>query len=100
MGVPGPWYQRLPHFRMGFYAQRLGKELQSEYFSCPASMRSKRFWRLNDCATRSVRIYLISEIRAIAGRQFVDESMLRAGLRNHSLYVETGLASCRASCCP
>jgi xylitol oxidase len=30
-GVPGPWYDRLPHFRMGF-TPSAGKELQSEYF--------------------------------------------------------------------
>jgi xylitol oxidase len=31
MGVTGPWYERLPHFRMGFTPSS-GKELQSEYF--------------------------------------------------------------------
>ena len=31
MGVPGPWYERLPHFKMGF-TPSAGKELQSEYF--------------------------------------------------------------------
>ncbi|MDB5242704.1 MAG: FAD-binding protein [Spirosoma sp.] len=31
MGVPGPWYERMPHFRMGFTPSS-GKELQSEYF--------------------------------------------------------------------
>ena len=31
MGLPGPWYDRLPHFRMGF-TPSAGKELQSEYF--------------------------------------------------------------------
>jgi len=31
MGVPGPWYDRLPHFRMGFMPSA-GKELQTEYF--------------------------------------------------------------------
>jgi xylitol oxidase len=31
MGVAGPWYDRLPHFRMGFTPSS-GKELQSEYF--------------------------------------------------------------------
>ena len=31
MGVVGPWYERLPHFRMGFTPSS-GKELQSEYF--------------------------------------------------------------------
>ncbi|GAB3919750.1 D-arabinono-1,4-lactone oxidase [Larkinella terrae] len=31
LGVPGPWYERLPHFRMGFTPSS-GKELQSEFF--------------------------------------------------------------------
>jgi len=31
LGVPGPWYDRLPHFKMGFQPS-VGKELQSEYF--------------------------------------------------------------------
>ncbi|MBD1366055.1 FAD-binding protein [Mucilaginibacter sp. ZT4R22] len=31
MGVPGVWYERLPHFKMGF-TPSTGKELQSEYF--------------------------------------------------------------------
>src|SRR6267378_3111987 len=31
MGVSGPWYERLPHFRMGFTPSAV-KELQSEYF--------------------------------------------------------------------
>jgi alditol oxidase len=31
MGVPGPWYERLPHFKMGF-TPSAGDELQSEYF--------------------------------------------------------------------
>jgi xylitol oxidase len=31
MGIPGPWYNRLPHFKMGFVPSG-GKELQSEFF--------------------------------------------------------------------
>jgi xylitol oxidase len=31
MGVPGPWYQRLPHFKMEFTPSS-GRELQTEYF--------------------------------------------------------------------
>jgi xylitol oxidase len=31
MGVPGPWYERLPHFRMGF-TPSAGDELQAEFF--------------------------------------------------------------------
>lgn len=31
MGVPGPWFERLPHFKMGFTPSS-GEELQSEFF--------------------------------------------------------------------
>lgn len=31
MGIPGPWHERLPHFKMGFTPSS-GEELQSEYF--------------------------------------------------------------------
>ncbi len=31
MGVPGPWYERMPHFRMNFTPSS-GAELQSEFF--------------------------------------------------------------------
>jgi xylitol oxidase len=31
MGVPGPWHERLPHFRME-YTPSSGEELQTEYF--------------------------------------------------------------------
>lgn len=31
LGVDGPWYERMPHFKMGFTPSS-GKELQSEYF--------------------------------------------------------------------
>lgn len=31
LGIPGPWYERLPHFKMGFTPSS-GEELQAEYF--------------------------------------------------------------------
>jgi xylitol oxidase len=31
MGIPGPWYERLPHFKMNFTPSS-GQELQTEYF--------------------------------------------------------------------
>ncbi|MEO5582622.1 MAG: D-arabinono-1,4-lactone oxidase, partial [Saprospiraceae bacterium] len=31
LGVPGPWYERLPHFKMGFTPSS-GEELQAEFF--------------------------------------------------------------------
>jgi xylitol oxidase len=64
MGVPGPWYERLPHFRMGF-TPSAGKELQSEYFvprrnAVDAILAVER---LRDQVTPHL---LISEIRSIA----------------------------------
>jgi xylitol oxidase len=64
MGVPGPWYERLPHFRMGF-TPSAGKELQSEYF-VPRQQAVEAILaveRLRDQVSPSL---LISEIRAIA----------------------------------
>jgi xylitol oxidase len=64
MGVPGPWYERLPHFRMGF-TPSAGKELQSEYFVSRehAVEAILAVERLRDQITPHL---LISEIRAIA----------------------------------
>jgi xylitol oxidase len=64
MGVPGPWYERLPHFRMGF-TPSAGKELQSEYFvprqhAVDAILAVQR---LNEMISPHL---LITEIRAIA----------------------------------
>jgi len=64
MGVPGPWYERLPHFRMGF-TPSAGKELQSEYFvprrhAVEAILAVER---LHDQVSPSL---LITEIRTIA----------------------------------
>src|SRR5271154_1042510 len=64
MGVLGPWYERLPHFRMGF-TPSAGKELQTEFFvprrhAVEAILAVER---LHDQVGPSL---LITEIRAIA----------------------------------
>jgi alditol oxidase len=64
LGVPGPWYERLPHFRMGF-TPSAGKELQSEYFvprqhAVDAVLAVER---LRDQVTPHL---MITEIRTIA----------------------------------
>src|ERR1700723_4013221 len=64
MGVLGPWYERLPHFRMGF-TPSAGKELQTEYFvprrhAVEAILAVER---LRDQVSPSL---LFTEIRAIA----------------------------------
>jgi len=64
LGVPGPWYERLPHFRMGF-TPSAGKELQSEFFvpSQNAVDAILAVERLRDQITPHL---MISEIRTIA----------------------------------
>jgi len=64
MGVPGPWYERLPHFRMGF-TPSAGKELQTEYFVARqhAVEAILAVERLRDQVSPHL---MISEIRAIA----------------------------------
>jgi alditol oxidase len=64
MGVPGPWYERLPHFRMGFTPSS-GKELQSEYF-VPRSHAIDAILAVERLHDRVGPHLLISEIRTIA----------------------------------
>jgi xylitol oxidase len=64
MGIPGPWYERLPHFRMDF-TPSAGDELQSEYFV----HRQDAYHAL--CAIDRIREYIspllhVSEVRTIA----------------------------------
>jgi len=64
MGVPGPWYDRLPHFRMGF-TPSAGKELQSEYF-VPRKNAVEAILAVEKLRDQLSPHLLISEIRAIA----------------------------------
>lgn len=64
MGVPGPWYERLPHFRMGF-TPSAGNELQSEYF-VPRQHAVEAILAVERLRDRVGPHLLITEIRAIA----------------------------------
>ena len=64
MGVLGPWYERLPHFRMGF-TPSAGKELQSEYF-VPRQHAVEAILAVERLRDPIGPHLLISEIRAIA----------------------------------
>ncbi|GGD58949.1 FAD-binding protein [Paenibacillus nasutitermitis] len=64
MGIPGPWHERLPHFRMAFTPSS-GDELQSEYYV----PRQHAYEAL--CAIDQIREYIwphlhVSEVRTIA----------------------------------
>ena len=64
MGVPGPWYERLPHFQMGF-TPSAGKELQSEYF-VPRQNAVDAILAVERLRDQVGPHLLISEIRTIA----------------------------------
>jgi xylitol oxidase len=64
MGIPGPWYERLPHFRMGF-TPSAGKELQSEYF-VPRRHAIEAILAIERLHDQVGPHLLISEIRSIA----------------------------------
>ena len=64
LGRPGPWYDRLPHFRLGF-TPSAGEELQSEYLlprgHAPAAIEAVRA-----LADRIRPLLLTCEIRTVA----------------------------------
>lgn len=64
MGVPGPWYERMPHFRMGFTPSS-GKELQSEYF-LPIEHAYDAIMALVGIKDQITPHLFVSEIRTIA----------------------------------
>ncbi|WP_239153959.1 FAD-binding protein [Amycolatopsis sp. FDAARGOS 1241] len=63
-GVPGPWYDRLPHFRLGF-TPSVGAELQTEYF-VPRAHAAAAFEALRGIGDRIAELLLVSEIRTVA----------------------------------
>lgn len=64
MGIPGPWYARLPHFRMEFTPSS-GKELQSEFFVAREHAQDV-IAVLTEMGDRLADLLMISEIRTIA----------------------------------
>lgn len=64
MGIHGPWYERLPHFRMEFTPSS-GEELQSEYL-VPRQHALAAFHALAQLRDHIVPLLQISEVRTIA----------------------------------
>jgi xylitol oxidase len=64
MSVPGPWYERLPHFKMGFTPSS-GEELQAEYF-VPRDKAVEAIRLVHTLKDEIKPVLMISEIRTIA----------------------------------
>jgi alditol oxidase len=64
LGVPGPWSDRLPHFRMGFMPSA-GEELQSEYL-LPRRHATAAIEALRHRAGAIRPVLQVSEVRTVA----------------------------------
>ena len=64
LGVPGPWHERLPHFRPEFTPSN-GEEIQSEFF-VPRALAGEAFEAMRRLGARIAPVVLTSEIRSIA----------------------------------
>lgn len=105
MGVPGPWYLRVPHFRADAVPSR-GDELQTEYFVARADASAAL------AAVRAIghtfREHLIvSEIRTVAADElWLSPAYQRASViihftwENHDAPVRAALADIEAALAP
>ena len=64
LGVPGPWHERLPHFRLAFTPSS-GRELQSEYL-LERSDAVAALQALRPLGERIAEVLQVSEIRTMA----------------------------------
>ena len=64
MGVPGPWCERMPHFRMD-HTPSSGAELQTEYF-VPRERGYEAILALEELRDEMAPHLFVSELRAIA----------------------------------
>lgn len=68
MGIPGPWYERLPHFRIGFTPSS-GAELQSEYF-VPREKGYQAILAVEELRDRITPHLFVTELRTIDADNF------------------------------
>jgi xylitol oxidase len=78
-GVPGPWHERLPHFRLGFTPSS-GPELQSEYL-LPRQAAVPAIEALTGLGALMAPVLRTSEIRTVAA----DEAWLSMAHRQDSV---------------
>lgn len=68
LGEVGPWYERLPHFKLEFTPSS-GKELQSEFF-VPRANAVAAYKAIQGLYQKLAPILMISEVRTIAADDF------------------------------
>jgi xylitol oxidase len=81
-GIPGPWYERLPHFRMNFTPSS-GKELQTEYL-VPLNRGYEAITAVEKLRDRITPHLFITELRTIAADDmWMSTAYKRASLAIH-----------------
>ena len=82
LNVPGPWYERLPHFKLEFTPSS-GRELQSEYF-VPLERGYEAIRAVESLRDAITPILLTSELRAVAADDlWMSMAYQRASLALH-----------------
>lgn len=82
LGVPGPWSDRLAHFRMGFFPSS-GQELQTEYL-VPREHAGEAISVMRSFGDRLAPLLQVSEVRSMAAdRLWLSSSYERAGIGLH-----------------
>jgi xylitol oxidase len=82
MGIPGPWYERLPHFRINFTPSS-GAELQSEYL-IPREKGYQAILAVEQLRDHVTPHLLISEVRTIeADRLWASTAYQRPSMGIH-----------------
>jgi alditol oxidase len=86
LGVPGRWYDRLPHFRPGFEPSA-GHELQSEYL-LPVASAVPALHALNQIRDRMAPVLQICEIRTMAAdRLWLSSAHRRDSVAFHFTWI-------------
>jgi xylitol oxidase len=68
LNIPGPWYERLPHFKLNFTPSS-GQEIQTEYF-VPFDRAYEAIRAVETLRDRITPHLFVTELRAIAGDDF------------------------------
>jgi alditol oxidase len=91
LGVPGPWHERLPHFRLDF-TPSAGEELQSE-FLVPRDRAVAALSAVDAIRDKVAPVLQISEIRSIAADDmWLSPSYQRETIAIHFTWIPDGAA--------
>lgn len=87
-GVPGPWHERLPHFRAEFTPSS-GNELQSEYLLARHGDATEALYAIDGIRQTVAPVLQVCEVRTVAAdEQWLSPSYGRDTVALHFTWVE------------